>query len=197
MAKNRKTVFKGFSYLQCDDFAAYLSHMAAKGWHFKEFNIGLVFEKGTPRSFCGVSFGKTAPEWATVVYPKNGDKAFFLDYTRAKCGIFKGFDVGKAKIDPYRGGVYEVVLYVGSGGFEGLDDATYYRSVRGSLDRHYAVKPAENPGRDGFPELVYTKGDLKIVFGPDINGGFRLSAVNGVLAQIAKTKPVEKRRGRR
>lgn len=157
----------------------------------------VVFEKGTPRSFCGISFGKTAPEWATVVYPKNGDKSFFLDYARAKCGIFKGFDVGKAKIDPYRGGVYEVVLYVGSGGFEGLDDASYYQSVRGSLDRHYAVKPVENPGKDGFPELVYTKGDLKIVFGPDINGGFRLSAVNGVLAQIAKTKPVEKRRGRR
>jgi hypothetical protein len=137
------------------------------------------------------------PEWVATVNPKNGEKAFFLDYGRAKCKVFKGFDVGKAKIDPYRGGVYEVVLYIGSGGFEGLDDASYYQSVRGSLDRHYAVKPVENPGKDGFPELVYTKGDLKIVFGPDVNGGFRLSAVNGVLAEIAKTKPVEKRRGRR
>lgn len=48
MAKNRKTVLKPFTYLQCDDFADYLSAMAAKGWHFKEWGIGLVFEKGEP-----------------------------------------------------------------------------------------------------------------------------------------------------
>ena len=48
--KNRKTVRKGFTYLQCDDFAAYLSDMAAKGWHFKEWGAGLVFEKGEPES---------------------------------------------------------------------------------------------------------------------------------------------------
>ncbi len=46
--KNRKIVRKPFSYLQCDDFAAYLSDMAAKGWHFKEWGAGLVFEKGEP-----------------------------------------------------------------------------------------------------------------------------------------------------
>lgn len=46
--KNRKTVRKGFTYLQCDDFAAYLSDMAAQGWHFKEWGAGLVFEKGEP-----------------------------------------------------------------------------------------------------------------------------------------------------
>ena len=48
MAKNRKTVRKGFTYLQCDDFADYLSSMAAQGWHFKEWGTGLVFEKGEP-----------------------------------------------------------------------------------------------------------------------------------------------------
>ena len=48
MARNRKTVLKGFNYLQCDDFAAYLTDMAAKGWHFKEWKAGLVFEKGEP-----------------------------------------------------------------------------------------------------------------------------------------------------
>lgn len=48
MAKNRKTVRKGFTYLQCDDFADYLSQMAAQGWHFKEWGAGLVFEKGEP-----------------------------------------------------------------------------------------------------------------------------------------------------
>lgn len=50
MARNRKTVLKGFSYLQCDDFAAYLSKMAAKGWHFKGWKAGLVFEKGEPQN---------------------------------------------------------------------------------------------------------------------------------------------------
>lgn len=48
MAKNRKTVRKAFTYLQCDDFADYLSSMAAQGWHFKEWGTGLVFEKGEP-----------------------------------------------------------------------------------------------------------------------------------------------------
>lgn len=48
MGSNRKTVLKGFGYLQCDDFAAYLTEMAAKGWHFKEWGAGLIFEKGTP-----------------------------------------------------------------------------------------------------------------------------------------------------
>ena len=48
MAKNRKTVLKPFTYLQCDEFAEYLSKMAAKGWHFKEWSMGLVFEKGEP-----------------------------------------------------------------------------------------------------------------------------------------------------
>lgn len=48
MAKNCKTVRKAFTYLQCDDFADYLSKMAAQGWHFKEWGAGLVFEKGEP-----------------------------------------------------------------------------------------------------------------------------------------------------
>ena len=48
MKKNHKTVRKSFTYLQCDDFAAYLSKMAADGWHFKEWKSGLVFEKGEP-----------------------------------------------------------------------------------------------------------------------------------------------------
>ena len=50
MARNRKTVLKGFHYLQCDDFAAYLADMAAKGWHFKEWKAGLVFEKREPEA---------------------------------------------------------------------------------------------------------------------------------------------------
>ena len=48
MAPSKKTVRKGFAYRNCDDFAAYLNHMARQGWHFKEFRNKLVFEKGEP-----------------------------------------------------------------------------------------------------------------------------------------------------
>lgn len=40
-----KTSFKAFDYMHCDDFARYLEEMAAKGWHFKEWGLGLKFEK--------------------------------------------------------------------------------------------------------------------------------------------------------
>ena len=49
MAGNTKTVRKGFDYLSCDDFAAYLEEMARKGWYFKQWSAGLVFERGEPR----------------------------------------------------------------------------------------------------------------------------------------------------
>lgn len=45
----KKTVYKNFDYTQCNEFAAFLSEMAAQGWHFKEWSLGLVFEKGEPQ----------------------------------------------------------------------------------------------------------------------------------------------------
>lgn len=45
----KKTVYKNFDYTQCNEFAAFLSEMAARGWHFKEWSLGLVFEKGEPQ----------------------------------------------------------------------------------------------------------------------------------------------------
>ena len=48
MSKNTKTVFRAFDYMHCDDFAKFLMDMAAKGWHFKEWGVGLKFEKGEP-----------------------------------------------------------------------------------------------------------------------------------------------------
>lgn len=48
MGKTKKTVFKVFDYMHCDDFAGYLERMAAKGWYFKEWGAGLKFEKGEP-----------------------------------------------------------------------------------------------------------------------------------------------------
>ena len=49
MAKTRKTTYKVFDYMHCDDFAKYLERMAAKGWHFIEWGAGLKFEKGEPK----------------------------------------------------------------------------------------------------------------------------------------------------
>ena len=48
MNGTKKTVRKSFGYRSCDDFAAYLNHMARKGWHFREYRAGLVFEEGPP-----------------------------------------------------------------------------------------------------------------------------------------------------
>lgn len=42
----KKTVYKNFDYTQCNEFGAFLSEMAAMGWHFKEWSLGLVFESG-------------------------------------------------------------------------------------------------------------------------------------------------------
>lgn len=60
MGTKIKTVLKGFDYMHCDDFALYLSKMAAKGWHFKEWGIGLKFEKGEPEQAA----------YAVEVFPK-------------------------------------------------------------------------------------------------------------------------------
>ena len=48
MRAKRRTVLKGFDYMHCDDLARFLMDMAAKGWHFKEWGVGLKFEKGEP-----------------------------------------------------------------------------------------------------------------------------------------------------
>ena len=45
MREIKKTTFKVFDYMHCDDFARYLERMAAKGWYFKEWGAGLRFEK--------------------------------------------------------------------------------------------------------------------------------------------------------
>lgn len=44
--KTRKRQFPKFRYRECDAFAEYLQEQSMKGWHFKEWKFGLVFEKG-------------------------------------------------------------------------------------------------------------------------------------------------------
>lgn len=40
--------FLNFRYTECDAFAEYLHGMSLKGWHFKGWKYGMVFEKGEP-----------------------------------------------------------------------------------------------------------------------------------------------------
>jgi len=44
----KRRVFRQFRYTECDDMAAFLTKMAKEGWHFKEWKLGYVFEKGEP-----------------------------------------------------------------------------------------------------------------------------------------------------
>ena len=48
MSTDKKTVFKHFRYLRCDDFATYLEQMAANGWHLESWGAGLKFNRGEP-----------------------------------------------------------------------------------------------------------------------------------------------------
>ena len=43
--KIRKQIFRNFQYLECDAFAEYLKEMAAKGWRFTGWKLGMIFEK--------------------------------------------------------------------------------------------------------------------------------------------------------
>ena len=97
MAKNTKTVRKGFEYRSCDDFAAYLNHMARQGWHFTGWRAGLVFEKGEPEDavykvevFSGASEYDTQPEPNTQEFAEYCEAAGwkFIDSTR-KFVVFK------------------------------------------------------------------------------------------------------------
>ena len=81
MAARTKTVRRGFGYRQCDDFAAYLNHMARQGWHFKEWRAGLVFEQGEPRdSAYAVEIFTKAEEDDTRPLPETKE---FAEYCEA------------------------------------------------------------------------------------------------------------------
>lgn len=100
MSTRRKTVLKGFNYMHCDDFAKYLSDMAAKGWHFKEWGVGLRFEKGESEQavyaveiFQKASENDMRPEPNTQEFAEYCEAAGwkFIDAKRKYC-IFKKID---------------------------------------------------------------------------------------------------------
>ena len=64
MSGKIRTVFKNFDYMHCDDFAKYLGDMAAKGWYFKRWGVGLKFEMGEPRQVT----------YAVEVFPKASEE---------------------------------------------------------------------------------------------------------------------------
>lgn len=41
-----RRVFRSFRYTECSAFSSYLHKMSLEGWHFKKWQMGLVFEKG-------------------------------------------------------------------------------------------------------------------------------------------------------
>lgn len=100
MSAKCKTVLKGFTYMHCDDFAKYLSNMAAKGWHFKEWGAGLKFEKGEPEQavyavevFTKASENDLRPEPNTQEFVEYCEAAGwkFIDAKQKYC-IFKKVD---------------------------------------------------------------------------------------------------------
>lgn len=97
MAAKKKTVRKAFGYRQCDDFAAYLNHMARQGWHFQEWRAGLVFREGPPEeAHYAVEIFSQAEE--TDIRPEPNTREFaeyceaagwqFVDSLRKYC-VFK------------------------------------------------------------------------------------------------------------
>lgn len=81
MKPKRKTVLKGFDYLRCDDFARYLEEMSAKGWHFREWGAGLVFDQGVPRrDTYAVEVFSEASEFDTRPEPQTEE---FAEYCEA------------------------------------------------------------------------------------------------------------------
>lgn len=62
--KNQKRVFRTFQYRETEIFAGYLHEQSLKGWHFKEWKFGLVFERGEPEDI----------HYAVEVFPKGNEE---------------------------------------------------------------------------------------------------------------------------
>jgi len=100
MSAKTRTILKGFNYMHCDDFAKLLMDMAAKGWHFKEWGVGLKFEKGEPEQavyavevFQKASENDMRPEPNTQEFAEYCESAGwkFIDAKQKYC-IFKRID---------------------------------------------------------------------------------------------------------
>lgn len=61
--------FPHFKYRECDAFAEYLHQQSLKGWHFVEWRLGLVFEKGKPADI----------RYGVEIFPKGKEDALRPD----------------------------------------------------------------------------------------------------------------------
>lgn len=91
--KKRRT-YTTFNYRDCDAFAGYLHAQSLKGWHFREFRMGMVFERGEPAdvSYAVEVFPKgtemdTRPEESTKEYAEYCEAAGWklIDSSRKFC----------------------------------------------------------------------------------------------------------------
>lgn len=97
MSTDRKTVYRSFSYLRCDDFASYLEGMAARGWHLESWGAGLHLRRGEPENavyavevFTDASEYDTRPEMNTKEFAEYCEAAgWHLVDARGKLCIFK------------------------------------------------------------------------------------------------------------
>lgn len=96
----KKRVFRKFSYIECDDFAAFLNKKAKEGWHFKGWKLGLIFEQGEPENaeyvvdvFTNGSNMDTKPEANTKEFAEYCEAAGwkFIDSNQKFC-VFKKID---------------------------------------------------------------------------------------------------------
>ena len=95
MSAARKTVLRTFGYMRCDDFASYLSAMAAKGWHFKEWGVGLTFEKGEPEQ--AVYAVDCTTDWGAKKALRNKLGTYYVRYENLLLELNDDEDVDLAK----------------------------------------------------------------------------------------------------
>lgn len=147
MAKTKKTTFKVFDYMHCDDFAKYLERMAAKGWHFKEWGAGFKFEKGEPKQvtyavevFTKASENDLRPEAKTQEFAQYCEAAGWkLIDAKQKFCIFRKIDENAVDIltpeerveNSFKGivsgsNIILLILY-------GLNAALQFRNMFGSM----------------------------------------------------------------
>ena len=90
----KKRIINTFRYRDCDAFAKYLHHQSLQGWHFKEWQFGLVFERGEPADihyavevFPNGAEMDTRPEEDTLEYAEYCEAAGWklLDSSRKFC----------------------------------------------------------------------------------------------------------------
>ncbi len=72
--RTRKRIYRKFSYRECDAFAAFLRRQSNKGWHFKEWKMGLVFERGDKKDV--VYDVQTFPEGSENNYRPAADEEY-------------------------------------------------------------------------------------------------------------------------